>query len=219
MTERLAEATTIVVGVLVALLLGSTWEWADDRLDESEYETRLLAEFENVRAELAADQEARAGILTRVAHLLDPDTPRRLHPDSVPVYLAAVVDFRFFTPSHPALDELIAGGKLDLLRSDTLRAALLGYLQERDRVAVVEERERRFVSEQVEPWLVGHVPVELHAEAEYPLSSAPAPLLALAEDPAFRTVLAIRWERTDLARRFATGLGYRIDDVIGLLEE
>lgn len=219
MNVRLAEAATIVVGVLVALLLGSAWEWVGDRMDEREYEERLLAEFENVRTELAADQEARAGILTRVERLLDPNALRRLRPDSAPVYLAAVVDFRFFTPSHPSLDDLIAGGKLDLLRSDSLRAALLRYLQEGDRLTVVEERERRFVSEEIEPWLASRLPIELEPEAGLPLHADGARLLELARDSTFRTLLAIRWERTDIARRFAAGLGYRIDDVIGLLEE
>lgn len=219
MTDRLAEAATIVVGVLVALLLGSAWEWAGDRLDENAYEARLLAEFENVRTELAADQEARDGILTRVERLLDPNVLRRLRADSVPVYLASVVDSRFFTPSHPALDDLIARGRLGLLRSDALRFALLRYLQERDRLAVVEERERGFVSEQIEPWLVERLQVELRTESGYPFEVDGTRLLELSQDPALRTLLALRWERTDLARRFAAGLGYRIEDVIGLLEE
>lgn len=222
-TERaamghLVQSATIVIGVLVALVLGSMWEYLGDRLREREYEAGLLQEFRNARRELAADQAARDTILGRTERLLDPVLASRIPPDSLPSYLASIVDFRFFTPSHPVLEDLIAGGNLDLLGSGPLRSAILRYTQERDRLEVVEERERRFVSEQVEPHLVRNLRVSLRPADELYFSTDEGGFDAMVERPEFRTLMALRWDRTELARRFATGLGFRIEDVIEALE-
>ncbi|MEJ2206343.1 MAG: hypothetical protein P8170_19810 [Gemmatimonadota bacterium] len=217
LTGHLIQSATIVLGVLVALVLGSMWEYLGDRLREGEYEAGLLQEFNNAHLELAADQAARDTILERTERLLDPTFSGTLHPDSLPPYLATIVDFRFFTPSHPVLEDLIAGGKLDLLQSDALRSAILRYVQERDRLEVVEERERRFVSEQVEPYLVRTLMVSLRPEDELYFSTGTEEFEAMLRGREFRTLMALRWDRTDLARRFATGLGFRIADVIEAL--
>lgn len=218
LAAHLVQSATIVLGVLVALVLGSTWEYLGDRLREREYEAGLLQEFLNAHGELAADQAARDTILERTERVLDPTLPGTISPDSLPAYLATIVDFRFFTPSHPVLEDLIAGGKLDLLRSDALRSAILLYVQERDRLAVVEERERRFVSEQVEPYLVRTLLVSLRPDDELYFSTGAEEFEAMVGGREFRTLMALRWDRTDWARRFASGLNFRIEGVIDALE-
>ncbi|NIQ58092.1 MAG: hypothetical protein GWN71_33425, partial [Gammaproteobacteria bacterium] len=66
-------------------------------------------------------------------------------------WLTSLINYRFYTPIHAVLDDLISSGNLGLIRSDPLRFAIMDYDQERERLQVVEEREARFSAEQLEP--------------------------------------------------------------------
>ncbi len=216
------EGLTIVVGIVLALVLGEAWGVAADRLEEREVVAGLRDEFEAGREELDFDRQARIAALRRIRRLLEVGRGRAtLPPDSVTAFTAALLDFRFYTPSHPVLDDLIAGGRLRLLRSDTLRYRLMLYLQERDRLAVVEERERRFVAERMEPWVVEHLALEPPSDPDDPALWGPeadaSALAAAAVDPTFRTLLVMRLDRTEIALRFSSGLGRTLDATLATL--
>lgn len=218
MRSHLLDAATIVVGIVLALLIDEGWRTVSDHLEEGEVIEGLREEFEAGRSELSADQRARRDALTRVRHLLDAEgAPGVVHEDSVAAYSAALLDYRFYTPSHPVLDDLIASGRLHLLRSDTLRYRLMRYLQERDRLGIVEERERRLAAEQVEPWVLDHLPLGPPPTPDHPVlwgpDIDPESLRAATRDPSFRTLLVLRLERADIALRFSIGLGRALDAV------
>lgn len=217
--ERAAESVTIVISVLVALVLGSGWEYLGDRVQEREYLDGLLAEFQTGRRELESDRVAREAILVGTRRILDwsdggaPAPPA----DSVGPLVGATNDYRFFTPSHPVLEDIIAGGNLDILRSDDLRRALLSYMLERDRLAVAEQRERDFVADQLEPYLVARVRLRPVGRDGWVATDFDS-LVRLARDPSLQSLLELRWTRSETARRFASSLARRIDRVIELLE-
>lgn len=216
------EGLTIVVGILSALVLGELWGTAVDRLDEREALDGLRTEFEAGRAELASDREARRTTVGRLQRLLEVGEGRAALPDdSVAAFTAALLDYRYYTPSHPVLDDLIAGGRLQLLRSDTLRRAILDYLQEKDRIAVVEDRERRFVSDRLEPWIADHLALEPPRRPDDPELWGPDAdadaLRAAAADPRFRTLVVLRLERTGTALRFSSGLARTLDATLAAL--
>ncbi len=219
----LLEGGTIVIGILLALILGAGWEWLNERWSEAEYLEGLEAEFERGVLELQVDMEAREAILYRTRTLLTlPDGPAAgLPTDSAGAYAASLIDFRYFTPTHPVLEELIAGGRLEVLRSETLRRALLKYILERDRLEVVEARERDFAADLMEPFLVERLALEPRWAADDSSFAGPlvdaAELARLARDPAFRSLLVLRADRTDIALRFSRGLGFSIDSVLGAL--
>jgi len=219
------EGGTIVVGILLALLLGAGWEWMNERWSEAEYLEGLEAEFERGVYELDQDIEAREAILFRTRSLLTlPDDPEaRLSPDSAAAYAATLIDFRYFTPTHPVLEELIAGGRLEILRSERLRRALLTYILERDRLEIVEARERDFAALQMEPFLVDRLSLRPRWAPDDSSFAGPRvdadELTRLAGDPQFRSLLVLRSDRTDTALRFSKGLGFSIDSVLAVLQE
>lgn len=220
---HLLEGATIVVGIVLALLLDHGWRTVSDRFDEREAIAGLRAEFEAGRSELAADRQARRDALLRLERLLAvADGGPAIHPDSVAAYTAAMLDYRFYTPSHPVLDDLIASGRLHLLRSDSLRYRIMRYLQERDRLAIVEERERRFSADRMEPWLLDHLPLgpprTPDDEVLWGPWVNPGALDAAVLDPSFRTLLVLRVERTDIALRFSSGLGRSLEAALAALE-
>lgn len=209
----LLEGATIVAGILLALLLDAAWDWIGDRGEEAGYLTGLREELEASAVELAADQEAREVILARTGALLQHarlGTP--VPPDSVAPWLEALIDFRFFTPVRTVMDDLVASGGMALIRSDEVRYSLLAYAQEMERLQVVEAREREFVADQVEPWLVRSVPLPgMIALEEGGSVDAPDPagleaLQRALADPDFATLIQLRWRRTDIARRFASSV-------------
>lgn len=223
MKAHLLDGATIVVGIVLALLLDQGWRTASDRLEEREAIAGLRAEFETGRSELAADQQARREALVRLERLLAvADGGPAVHPDSVAAYTAAMLDYRFYTPSHPVLDDLIASGRLHLLRSDALRYRIMRYLQERDRLAIVEERERRFSADRMEPWLLDHLPLGPPRTPDDELLWGPhvdpESLDDALLDPSFRTLLVLRVERTDIALRFSSGLGRSLEAALASLD-
>ncbi|MEK9501337.1 hypothetical protein [Gaopeijia maritima] len=223
MKAHLLDGATIVVGIVLALLLDQGWRTASDRLEEREAIAGLRAEFETGRSELAADQQARRDALARLERLLRAaEGGPAVHPDSVAAFTAAMLDYRFYTPSHPVLDDLIASGRLHLLRSDALRYRIMRYLQERDRLAIVEERERRFSADRMEPWLLDHLPLgpprTPDDEVLWGPHVDPESLDEALLDPSFRTLLVLRVERTDIALRFSSGLGRSLEAALASLD-
>ena len=222
--ENAAQSGSVLVGVLLALILGSGWTWAGERLQEGDYRDALRTEFRNARMELEADQRRRRIILDRTARLIAharAPTEMAVPADSVTAFVESLVDYRFYTPSHPTLDDLILGGKLEVLRADELRLALLRYLQEKDRLVVAEERERRWVAEAVEPLLVERLDLVIGGDGSLdsgtPLRASANGLAAVTGAPGAAAVLALRWERTETVRRFAGGVERRIDRVLDVL--
>ncbi|HSR41840.1 MAG TPA: hypothetical protein VLL48_06705, partial [Longimicrobiales bacterium] len=178
----------------------------------------LRQELDASAVELASDQEARRAIIARTGALLDhARSGALLPPDSVSLYLEALTDFRFFTPVRTVLDDLVASGGMALLRSEEARRGLLGYVQEMERLQLVEAREREFVADQVEPWLSRHVPLgeliplEEGGRVERVDTLAVAALQAALDDPELVSLMQLRWRRTDLALRFAGGVERWID--------
>lgn len=220
------EAFTIVFSVLLALALDALWDYRGDRVREREYLTGLAQEFRASARELEADQIERRRILDRVERLLEharagaTDLPQ----DSLGPWLAAVLNYRYYTPVHSVLGDLTSSGNLGLLRSDTLRRELLEYEQERRRLAVIEERERDFVAAQIEPFLAGNLPLAAYLTLDVfdndpePVDPRVEPFRTLLRDPASAGLLMLRWERTDGARRFGAAVDRSIGRITGLLE-
>ena len=120
---------------------------------------------------------------------------------------------------------LLAGGNLTLLRSADLRFALLVYVQERDRLAVAEERERDFIAERVEPYLVERlrvndvIPFQSFDDRIEGAPLNPDAIATVLPDAAFANLVFLRWERSETARRFANSVERAISQVLEALGE
>lgn len=209
------EAITIVASILFALWVDATWDRYQERQREAEYLAGLAIEFESAAQELASDQRVRKAVLNNLAAALNkdddgnPPTEQAQRRASDP---SNILNARFYTPSHANLDDLISSGSLQLLRSEPVRLALLNYLQERDRLAVVEQDYREYVNRHMEPYVLAHGEL-----GQYPLGigpNNPRPLdIAVWSDRRFVNLVWMAWARLEVVTGFADQLGRRIEQV------
>jgi len=204
-----AEVVTIVVGILLALAADAGYRYLADRASEREILGALRVEFAADVDELRADQQHRVEKLASIDLLKavrkgEAGLPA---PEILANALLNSLDYRFYTPSHPVLDDLLATGRLELIRSDELRHALMVFGQARSRIAVVEQREREFVATQIEPFLAARLDLDaLAAESPDELISSLLTVSELLGDKFFGSLLFLDRERTQSSTDFADNL-------------
>lgn len=186
------EGVTIVVSILLALLAEAAWTFSQDRAEEREIVEQLQVEFAAAEAELARDTVVRARILRRTSRWRAarqgsmPLVPR----DSVPEDVTLLLRSRFYTPSHPVLDDILSSGRFQLIRSPDLRAAILRYQQERSRIQTGEQDEMDYASQVVLPYLSSRVDLDaLFSSDSVRQSAAARQIPGLLQDPEFGSLL------------------------------
>ena len=214
---RGAEGLTIVFSILLALAADAAWDYRRDRGEEARLLEGLTAEFREATVEIEADLARRDSILATIDEVLDVRTGRDLPLEAVPDVVTTLLDWRFYTPRHAIFDDALSSGRFDLIRSDGVRAALMSYEQQRRRLEVFDARERDFVADQLEPFLVEHLALDrLRSETIDP-REAERLLLLLADSDPFRSLISIKRHRTDEATIFSRVVARRIDDVLAAL--
>ena len=214
--RRGAEGLTIALSILLALAADAAWDYRGDRADEARLLEGLRAEFRDAEAEMAADLAQRDSILTLVDLALSVRTGGAVPPSAVPDVVLALLDWRFYTPGHAVFEDALTSGRLDLIRSDEIRLALMGYEQQRRRVEVFDERERAFVADQLEPYLAEHLALDrLTPDAMH--ASEAERLLQLLDDDAFASLISLKRQRTSEAMRFSRIVASRIEGVLTAL--
>ncbi len=214
------EVLAIVFSILLAFLIDAWWDARGDRAREHAYIVKLIGEFEAGRQELEQDLRVRGELLRGWARLLRSPAPGL---DSTGALVASVNDYRFYTPVHAVFDDLISAGGLNLLQSDTLRSAILEYAQERERVASVEVTEQQTLTQTIVPYLVDKtefLPWIAQSQRDslgLTVEHARRNPGALLEDPTFRNILYLRWERGDVTQRYSMRLHQVVLEVLRLL--
>lgn len=107
-------------------------------------------------------------------------------------------------------------GRLDLIRSDEIRGHLMRYAQERDRIGVLDEREREFVADRIEPFLETRVDLAYLAPGSADSAGTAEEarkFFAAIREPAFGSLLYYRIARSEGAHRFGEVLLGVIHDV------
>lgn len=215
------EVGAIVFSILLAFFIQAWWEARNERVRARAYVLKLIEEFEVGRQELETDLRVRAQMQERWLQLLrtPPDSP-----DSSGTIIASMNIRRFYTPVHAVFDDLISSGALHLIRSDTLRRAILQYAQERERVATVEDTEDDLLTQAVLPYLVARAELvpwlsqtrldSLSLQREPPQRDPHE----LVRDPTFRNILFLRWERADVTQRYSMRLHAVVLEVLRLLQ-
>jgi len=204
------EVLTIVVGILLALAADASRQYVADRGTEREILAALRVEFAVDVREIGADQEQRAQKLAAIELLSEvhggPVKSPRL--DSLAAALMWTMNWRYYTPSHPVLDDVLSTGRLDLIRSDEVRRALMVFGQARNRIAVVEERERDFVARDVQPYLAARLDLEALSSPRSP-EQRTAALRAVPDvlaSASFGSLLYLDRDRTESSNRFGKDL-------------
>jgi len=204
-----AEVVTIVIGILLALAANAGYQYLADRASESEILAALRVEFAADVDELRADQQHRKQKLASIDLLkaVRNGTVGLPTPKILAHALLDSLDYRFYTPSHPVLDDVLATGRLELIRSDELRHALMVFGQARSRIAVVEQREREFVATQIEPFLASRLDLgTLDAKSTDELASSLLTVSELLMDNYFGSLLYLDRDRTQSSTDFADNL-------------
>jgi hypothetical protein len=126
----LAELLVVVAGILIALALNAWWEARQNVALERTYLRQLAADLATSDAELDATAEffyERALASAAVTQSFwRRDTPP---PDTLARWLLTPLSSRRTRPVTGTMTTLVSSGDLDLIRSVSLRSAILGYLE------------------------------------------------------------------------------------------
>jgi len=182
----------------------------------------LRAEFRVAAREIANDMDARSEILLRTDQLLEArqSTAFRTAADSIPALLGDLLNWRFYTPAHAVLNDALESGRLELIRSDSIRRALMAYIQARDRLPVFETLERDFVTERLEPYVGSRVALDAVMSpgvAGSTLDVEASRFDSLLREDHFGSLLYLRRERSDQAQLYSAAVQGRIAEVLNSL--
>ena len=216
----------IVFSVLAALALDAAAAERAERRQEVEYLGLLRGEFEESRAEVLSDREAREAIMTRTNWLLDwaagvtqEGVPDPIPLDSLARWVGDVTDFRYYTPVQVVTEDLLSSGSFGLLESDEVRRLILALRLEEDRITVVDERERDFVADRIEPVLARRLPLEQLEAGTGDPEEIRRTIRSLFGESEMRNLTRMRLNRTDTAYRFSGGLSLLLQALVEQLEE
>lgn len=215
-----AEVLTIVLGILLALAADEGRQALANRATERDALASMRSEFAADVRELKADQADRQQKLANIDLLIRIRTGAAERPPATEMAKAwlDLLGWRYYTASHPVLDDLASTGRLDLIRSNKLRAALMRFGQERSRVGVVEQYERDFIANQVAPYLAARVDLEaLSSDSPERVAAAVASADGMLGDAQFGSLLYLSRDRTESSHRFGERLLASVAAVQGQL--
>jgi len=216
-----AEVITIVVGILLALGADAGRQYLVDRASEREILAALRIEFAADVSEISRDQAKRIEKLASLDLLRDVRAGAVAMPSPAVIADALVLamDFRFYTASHPVLDDLLGTGRLELIRSDDLRRALMVFGERRSRIGVIEQREREFVASQVEPYVGARLDLEaLVSDTPDKVAAALIDVSDTLGDKAFGSLLYLDRGRTNQSLAYGELLLAAVTDVQQVLD-
>jgi len=211
-----AEVVTIVAGILLALGADAGRQYLVDRQSEREILAALRIEFAADVAEITRDQEKRTEKLASI-DLLRNVRAGAVAPPPPEVLAGALLQtlhYRFYTASHPVLDDLLQTGRLELIRSDDLRYALMIFGQRRSRLGVVEQRERDFVADQFEPYVGAKLDLEaLASDSPDKVTAALNDVSGMLAERNFGSLLYLNRNRTNPSLAYGELLLAAVTDV------
>ena len=134
MRYAIGEIVLVVIGILIALQINNWNENRKNKLMESEYYCKLLADFELDRQNIAVlyeESEHKIEISKRL--LLELNNKNKDKPYLLNDYLQGLRT-NAFVPSKVAMTDIVSSGKLNLMTNDSLKNDLLRYYGELDKL-------------------------------------------------------------------------------------
>ncbi len=122
-----AEFLVIVIGVLAALGVDAFVDWLEDRELEEEYVERLLADVEYDLAEISFAASLAEAAIVQLDTLADEERLAAVDDDELLSIAYVAGHSREIDRSRSTFDEMIYSGRLRVIRSRNLRAALAEY--------------------------------------------------------------------------------------------
>ena len=142
-----AEFLVVVTGILVALALQAWYEGRRDAARERAYLIQLEADLRDTeRLVAAADAENRPAAVAGARLLRAYYTPTPPPRDSLLLWFVQANRYELARPVTATVEALVTTGDLNLIRSDSLRTAIAGYLDgSRQLVASQQTFEQEFL--------------------------------------------------------------------------
>jgi hypothetical protein len=155
------EILIVVVGILLAFGVDALWQGIQDRRIGGEVAAGIAESVERNRAELVVQYTRREAKLAATRELLGivVDSRSEASPDSVAALLRTLRSYQDFDSDDSRLRELLASGRMHLIRSADLRVLLAGWERTYEDLRGVEDKAYEHSTQQVDRWLVSRVPV------------------------------------------------------------
>ncbi len=156
--KLLLDTFGVAAGVFLALAADAAWDGHQERQLEGRYLQNLLVEMRAAQAEIQLDNDRRAFQLESLESLRAQFEARTVADSAIVAWVdVALNPSAAFFPPEAVIEDLVSSGNLQLIASDDLRFALMGYAQEKPRLRWVEEREQRFLADQLQPFLYDRI--------------------------------------------------------------
>ena len=212
----LGEIILVVIGILIALQVNTWNELRKQDHEEIIIKEGLLAEFELALKEISADINDRNNsylvVLSTLSRHTD-ENPTNIPRDSIKYFLDELMQYRFYTPSHPVLDDLQSSGRFNLIKSKKLRLLLMDYLQYKERIKTPEEKERLFVQDRMNPFLSEKVDLgKVFESDQYRMD--PKKLENLIDDELFGSLLYTRKSTIESSQIYSRRLLKKIEEIV-----
>lgn len=222
MNWLLLEGVAIVLSILLAFWIDAWWDERKDKLEEQEILIGLEVEFLDLRDRL--DQWAqfnRAGLQFIEQFLSDSVTEMNLRSVESAFTYASLVNI---LDQGGALDALLASGRLERISNRDIRARLVKWPDWLEDIHTNDLTSRSYVMSEIVPYLAKHGFPRFCPEPELYLvcpgtEPIPPAYMQLAENPEFRSMLAMR-------RAWMLGAAFdhesardEADDILELLRE
>ena len=219
------EGVVIVGSILMAFGLQAWWDERQERAEEIEALAQLLEEFKSNSSELVAIRAINLRSLSASRELLAL-SGRLGVPNSTRSTTELLLDFptlQSYDPVLGTLNSLIASGRLGILQSDSLRAALSEWPSNVEDLATNEEWTTSFYFDRIWPYLAeGGVWLDaLGASGRLGGGdNVPEPpnLAGLLGDPAFQELLAQRIYGLQFLLLDVDMVEARLERILGLIE-
>lgn len=217
-----AEIVVVVAGVLLALAANS---WAGERADRAEEQAilrGLQADFETNRVRLDSTLAYNHRALEAGQRLLALMGSAPSDTEQVERLLGRTVDWEAYQPVTGRLDALLRSGRLGLIQSDSLQAALAGWETVLEDVRENEQIAVDMHYAHLAPYLWEHIQVRtVGYRAGYErvgsVSAFPHELTAVLSDPQFEDLVVERMLNVEALVEDGEDVHRAIDETLRLI--
>jgi hypothetical protein len=211
-----AEATAIVLSILLAFAIDAWWDRLGHRREEAAALAALHAEFLGAEQEITRAREVhleRLAATTALLRFTNP-IPTAASIDSAATLLWSLLRMTTLDPPQAALAGLVGGGRIALLKDRALAGRLLAWPGLLEDHAKTEDNVRSNIREHLFLWLAAHTPLPTHSEP----TRFETDLRPVLQNFTFET--HVRWikVRTDIVLEENAGLAAEARAILDLIE-
>jgi hypothetical protein len=215
------EVALIVVGILIAFALDAAWDNRSRRIAESALLSSLRSETEHNLRELAQEDASRAialdaarELFARAGPIAQPEPYVELEAQLLQIAEGA----NTYEARTGTINSIVQAGKLDLIRSDSLRMAIASWQEQLRDVREEEDRSIQYLLDRFWTYLEGRVVLPTNGSGwEGSFDSATS--ASLLRDPVFAKHVAQQMHRIRMTLDDAADLRVLMERMLRLIDQ